>query len=89
MRALHESLTDGVTLTITRDPLNPGDLTTIHATVFTHGNAEAQRPHIEGAGFSQQQSPAASPSSFSWPPSTTVTSSPSGARPRSIKWATI
>jgi hypothetical protein len=47
--------TDGVTLTITRDPLNTGDLTTIHATVFT-GNAELNALTLKGRLFPSNKS---------------------------------
>jgi hypothetical protein len=47
--------TDGVSLTITRDPLNTGDINTIHATVVT-GSAELNAIALKGRLFPSNKS---------------------------------
>ena len=48
---------DGVTLTVTQDPLNTGDVATLHATINTHGgSADTDAITLKGLAFPSNKS---------------------------------
>ncbi|MEP6936419.1 MAG: hypothetical protein ABI988_21155 [Nitrospirota bacterium] len=47
---------DGVTVTFTQDPLNTGDVTTIHATINNTGSADIDAITMKGLAFPRNQS---------------------------------
>jgi hypothetical protein len=49
-------VTDGVTLTITRDPQSTGDTTAIQATINNTGNADVDAMTLNGLGFPSNSS---------------------------------